>query len=44
MSSREVFRADWKVRRKQERRFDWLGRALELLAVALIVIAICLQW
>jgi hypothetical protein len=40
---REVFVRDWKER-KREARVDWIGRVLELLAVAFIVFCICVRW
>ena len=40
--SRAVFRRDWKARRPVK--VDWLGRALELLAIFLLTFLICLRW
>ena len=40
--SRDVFARDWKANRKP--RVDWIGRVLELLTVAGVVMLICLEW
>jgi hypothetical protein len=40
--SREVFARDWRAKRQPK--VDWVGRVLELLTVAGVVILICLEW